>query len=112
LVHYIIKVAQKKLLFVKLFGKNYKTKDGAGVRDYIHVMDLAEGHVAMIKGNRMKKGLKICNFGAGKGLNILEVNRTFEKQIGITIAYKFTKQRKGDIATSYCSSKKALRELN
>ena len=112
LVPYIIKVAQKKLPFVKVFGKNYKTKDGPGVRDYIHVMDLAEGHVAMIKGNRMKKGLKIYNFGAGKGLSVLEVIRTFEKQTGRTITYKFTKQRKGDIATSYCSSKKALRELN
>ena len=112
LVPYIIKVAQKKLPFVKVFGKNYKTKDGTGVRDYIHVMDLAEGHVAMIKGNRMKKGLKIYNFGAGKGLSVLEVIRTFEKQTGRTITYKFTKQRKGDIATSYCSSKKALRELN
>jgi UDP-glucose 4-epimerase len=70
LVPYIIKVAQKKLPFVKVFGKNYKTKDGTGVRDYIHVMDLAEGHVAMIKANIMKKGLKIYNFGADKGFSV------------------------------------------
>lgn len=79
LVPYIIKIAQKKLPFVKVFGKNYKTKDGTGVRDYIQVMDLAEGHVAMIKGNRMKKGLKIYNFGADKGLSVLDVIRTFKK---------------------------------
>lgn len=112
LVPYIIKVAQKKLPSVKVFGKNYKTKDGTGVRDYIHVMDLAEGHVAMIKSNRMKKGLKIYNFGTGKGSSVLEVIRAFEKQIGISIPYKFTKKRKGDIAASFCSSKKALKELN
>jgi hypothetical protein len=59
LIPYIMKVAQKKLSLVKVFGKNYKTKDGTGVRDYIHVMDLAEGHVEMLKSNRMKKGLKM-----------------------------------------------------
>ena len=112
LVPYIIKVAQKKLPLVKIFGKNYKTKDGTGVRDYIHVMDLADGHVAMIKKNRLKKGYKIYNFGTGKGSSVLEVIKAFEKQTGISIPYKYTKRRKGDVAISYCSSKKALKELN
>jgi UDP-glucose 4-epimerase len=112
LIPYIIKVAQRKLPSVKVFGKNYKTKDGTGVRDYIHVMDLAEGHVEMLKNNRMKKGLKIYNFGTGKGLSVLEVIRAFEKHIRISIPYKFTKRRKGDIAVSFCSPKKALKELN
>lgn len=108
---YIIKVAQKKFPFLKIFGKNYKTIDGTGVRDYIHVMDLAEGHIAMIKSNRMKKGLKIYNFGTGKGLSVLEVLKAFEKQ-GISIPYKFVKPRKGDVAASYCSPRKAFQDLN
>ena len=112
LVPCIIKVAQKKIPLLKIFGKNYKTKDGTGIRDYIHVMDLAEGHVAMIKNNRLKKGLKIYNFGTGKGSSVLEVIKLFEKQTGIPISFKFTKRREGDVAASYCSPKKALKELN
>ena len=112
LVPNIIKVAQKKLPVLKVFGKNYKTKDGTGIRDYIHVMDLADGHVAMIKNNRLKKGLKIYNFGTGKGSSVLELIKVFEKQTGIPISFKFAKRRKGDGAESFCSPKKALNELN
>jgi len=112
LVPYIISVAQKKLSLLKVFGKNYQTKDGTGVRDYIHVMDLADGHVAMIKNNRLKKGLKIYNFGTGKGSSVLEVIKAFEKQTGISIPYKFTKRREGDVAASFCNPKKAFKELN
>ena len=112
LFSYIIKVAQKKLPLLKVFGKNYKTKDGTGIRDYIHVMDLADGHVAMIKNNRIKKGLKIYNFGTGKGSGVLEVIKSFENQTGISIPFQFTKRRKGDVAASFCSPKKAIKELN
>jgi UDP-glucose 4-epimerase len=112
LVPYIIKVAQKKLPFLKIFGKNYKTKDGTGVRDFIHVMDLADGHIAMIKNNRIKKGLKIYNFGSGKGSSILDVIKSFEQQTGYIVPFKFTKKRKGDAAISICCPKKALKELN
>ncbi len=112
LVPYIIDVANKKLPKLRIYGNNYKTKDGTGVRDYIHVMDLADGHVAMIKNNRMKKGLKVYNFGTGKGLSVLEIVKVFEKQIGISIPFKFVKKRKGDVAVSFCSPKKALKELN
>ena len=112
LIPYIVKVAQKKMSFLKIFGKNYPTKDGTCIRDYIHVMDLANGHVAMLKKNRLKKGLKIYNFGTGIGLSVLEVIRIFEKQTGITIPFKFVKRRKGDIAVSYCSPKKVFKELN
>lgn len=111
LVPYIIKVAQKKFKSLKVFGKNFKTKDGTGVRDYIHIMDLADGHIAMIKNNRLKKGLKIYNFGTGKGSSVLDVIKAFEEQTEIKIPYKFTKKRKGDIAVSFCDSKKALKEL-
>ena len=112
LVPYIVKVAQNKLPHLNIFGKNYKTKDGTGVRDFIHVMDLANGHVAMMKNNRMKKGLKIYNFGTGKGSSILDVIKSFEKQTEKKINFKFTNKRKGDVATSICNPKKALKELN
>ncbi len=112
LVPYIIKVAQKKLPLLKVFGKNYKTKDGTAIRDYIHVMDLANGHVDMIKKNRMDKGLKIYNFGTGKGSSVLKVVEIFEKQTGISIPYKFTKKRKGDASVTICSPNKALKEIN
>ena len=112
LLPYIIKVAQKKLPQLSVFGKNYRTKDGTAVRDYIHVMDIADGHVSMIRNNRLKKGLKVYNFGTGKGLSVLEVIKAFEKKIGISIPFKFTKKRNGDSEISYCSPKKALKELN
>lgn len=112
LVPCIVKVAQKKIKLLKIFGKNYKTKDGTGIRDYIHVVDLAEGHVAMLKNNRMKSGLKIYNFGTGKGQSVLEVLKEFQTQIGVAIPYKFTAKREGDIAKYYCSPNKAFKELN
>lgn len=111
LLPYVIKVAQKKLPYVKIFGNNYKTKDGTGVRDYIHVMDLAEGHIAMLKENIMSKGLQIYNLGAGRGVSVLEIIKTFEKKTGVPIPYKFSKRRDGDIAEFFCSSKKALKDL-
>ena len=112
LIPHIIKAARKKKFQLKIFGKNYKTKDGTCIRDYIHVMDLANGHVAMIMNNRLKKGLKVYNFGTGKGSSVLEVVRSFEKQTKTSINFKFTKKRKGDVPISYCSPKKAFKELN
>ena len=112
LIPYILKVAQKKLKILKVFGGNYKTKDGTCIRDYIHVMDLADGHVAMLKNNRIKKGLKIYNFGTGIGSSVLEVIKIFEKQTGIPIPFIITKKREGDSAVSFCNPKKALKELN
>ena len=112
LVPYIVKVVQKKLPFLEIFGKNYKTKDGTGIRDFIHVMDLADGHVAMIKKNRLKRGLKVYNFGTGKGSSVLDVIKAFEKQTGIFVPFKFSKRRKGDTDVSICSPKKALNELD
>ena len=112
LVPYIIKVVQKKLPILKVFGKDYKTKDGTCVRDFIHVMDVADGHIAILKKNVLKKGLKVYNFGTGKGTSVLEVINAFEKQTGKSILYKFVKRRKGDVKASFCSPKKALKELN
>ncbi len=112
LIPYIVKVAQQKLKILKVFGGNYKTKDGTCIRDYIHVMDLAEGHIAMLKNNRLKRGLKVYNFGTGIGSSVLEVIKKFEKQTGISIPFIITKKRKGDSAVSFCNPKKALKELN
>jgi UDP-glucose 4-epimerase len=111
LIPYIIKVAQKKLHILNIFGKNYKTHDGTCIRDYIHIMDLAEGHVALLNKKNFDNGLKVYNLGTGKGTSVLEVIKAFEKQIGITIPYKFTKRRKGDIAKSFCCTKKAYKDL-
>lgn len=111
LIPYIIKVAQKKLRILKVFGKNYNTKDGTCIRDYIHVMDLANAHVSMIKNNRLQKGLKVYNIGTGKGSSVLEVIKAFEKQVGISIPFKYTKKRIGDTAISFCNHKKAIKEL-
>ena len=112
LVPYILKVVKKELPFLKVYGKNYNTKDGTCIRDFIHVMDLAEGHVSMLKKSRLKKGLKIYNFGSGKGSSVLDVIKAFEKQTGKSVLFKFTKRRNGDVKASFCSPKKALKELN
>ena len=112
LIPYILKVAQKKLKILSVFGGNYNTKDGTCIRDYIHVMDLADGHIAMLKNNRLKKGLKVYNFGTGIGTSVIEVIKIFEKETGISIPFKITKKRKGDTAVSFCNPKKALKELN
>ncbi len=112
LIPYIIKVVQKKLPYLKVFGKNYKTKDGTCVRDFIHVMDVADGHVALLKNISLKKGLKVYNFGTGKGSSVLDVIKSFEKHTGKSVKYKFTKRRIGDVEASFCSPKKALNDLN
>ena len=111
LIPFIVKVAQKKIPELSVFGKNYKTKDGTCIRDYIHVMDLANGHISILKKNIIKKGLKIYNFGTGKGSSVLEVIKAFEKQTGKKVPYKFVKRRKGDVTSSICSPKKAIKEL-
>jgi UDP-glucose 4-epimerase len=112
LVPVITQTAAGLLPMMHVWGGDYDTRDGSCIRDYIHVMDLADGHVSMIKNNRLNKGLKIYNFGTGKGLSVLEVIKAFEKQTGIIVPYKFTKRREGDAAISFCSPKKALKELN
>lgn len=112
LLSIITKVAQKKLPFVNVFGNNYKTKDGTGIRDYMHVMDLADAHVLLLKNYRFQKNLEIYNFGTGKGKTVLEVIKEFEKQTGASIPYNFSKKRRGDVPASFCSNKKAKKELD
>ena len=111
LVPYIAKVAVGKLEKVHVFGNDYPTPDGTGVRDYIHVVDLARGHVAAIKKLEQKPGLFICNLGTGKGYSVLEVLHAFEKACGKQIPYVIDPRRPGDIAECYADPTKAKNEL-
>jgi UDP-glucose 4-epimerase len=106
----IVKVAQKKIPYLKVFGKNYPTKNGTCIRDYIHVMDLADGHVAILK-KRFANGLKVFNFGTGIGYSVIEIIKAFEKQVGIKIPFKYKKRRQGDQAISLCYTKKTFKSL-
>ena len=111
LVPYIAKVAVGKLEKVHVFGNDYPTPDGTGVRDYIHVVDLAHGHVAAIKKLEQKPGLFICNLGTGHGYSVLDVINAFSKACGKEIPYVIDPRRPGDIAECWCDPSKAKREL-
>ena len=111
LVPYIAKVAVGKLEKVHVFGNDYPTPDGTGVRDYINVVDLARGHVAAIKKLEQKPGLFICNLGTGHGYSVLDVINAFSKACGKEIPYVIDPRRPGDIAECWCDPSKAKREL-
>ena len=111
LVPYIAKVAVGKLKEVHVFGNDYPTPDGTGVRDYIHVVDLARGHVAAIKKLEQKPGLFICKLGTGHGYSVLDVINAFSKACGKEIPYVIDPRRPGDIAECWCDPSKAKREL-
>lgn len=112
LLPYITQVAVGKLKQVSVFGNDYDTKDGTGVRDYIHVVDLAKGHVKAIKKLEKNSGVSVYNLGTGKGYSVLEVIKNMEKAVGKKIPYIITERRKGDIAECYADSSKAEKELN
>ena len=111
LVPYIAKVAVGKLEKVHVFGNDYPTPDGTGVRDYIHVVDLARGHVAAIKKLEEKPGLFICNLGTGHGYSVLDVIKAYSKACGKELPYVIDPRRPGDIAECWCDPSKAKREL-
>lgn len=112
LMPYIAKVAKGELECLSVFGDDYDTKDGTGVRDYIHVVDLAIGHIkALEKLDKEKKGLFIYNLGTGKGYSVLEMINAFEKANGVKINYKIAARRPGDIAECYSNPTKAKEEL-
>ena len=112
LMPYIIKVATKELPYLNVFGNNYDTKDGTGVRDYIHVVDLAKGHLKAIAKVIKDKGVDCYNLGTGKGYSVLEIVKTFEEVNNIKIAYKITDPRPGDIAACYADPTYAKEKLN
>ena len=111
LVPYVAQVAVGKLEAVQIFGNDYPTPDGTGVRDYIHVVDLARGHVCAIRKLETNCGLFICNLGTGKGYSVLEVLHAFEKACGKQIPYVIDPRRPGDIAECYADPTKAKNEL-
>ena len=112
LMPYIQKVAAGKLKELSVFGNDYDTKDGTGVRDYIHVVDLAVGHVkALDRLKKDKKGMHIYNLGTGTGYSVLDMVKAFEKANDITVPYKIVERRAGDIAACYSDPKKAKEEL-
>ena len=107
LVPYVAQVAVGKLAAVRVFGDDYPTPDGTGVRDYIHVVDLARGHVAALKWMAGKTGVEVVNLGTGKGSSVLDVVHAFERACGKELPYEIQPRRAGDIATNYADPAKA-----
>ena len=111
LMPYITQVAIGKLDHLNVFGDDYDTPDGTGVRDYIHVVDLALGHIKAVDKVEGEEGLFIYNLGTGVGYSVLDVVKAFEKASGKEIPYVIGPRRDGDIATCYSDPSKALKEL-
>lgn len=111
LVPYVAQVSVGKLASIGVFGNDYDTPDGTGVRDYIHVVDLAAGHVKAIKKLAENPGVKIYNLGTGKGYSVLEVIKAYSKACGKELPYEIKPRRAGDIATCYAESSLAKEEL-
>ncbi|MGQ0437638.1 UDP-glucose 4-epimerase GalE, partial [Bacillus sp. B-TM1] len=111
LMPYVTQVAVGKLKELNIFGNDYPTKDGTGVRDYIHVVDLAKGHVKALEKVLKTKGIEAYNLGTGKGYSVLEMVKAFEKVSGKKIPYKVIGRRPGDVAICFADVSKAKREL-
>lgn len=111
LVPYITQVAVGKLEKLLVFGDDYQTPDGTGVRDYLHVVDLAAGHVKALARLLQEPGLAVYNLGTGRGYSVLEVVKTFSEVTGMAIPYSIVGRRDGDIGTCYADPSKAAEEL-
>ncbi len=111
LMPYIVRVATKQLDVLNVFGDDYDTIDGTGVRDYIHVVDLARGHLKATSKVLKDKGLFIYNLGTGKGYSVLELVNTFQKVNNVLVPYKIVERRPGDIDSCYADVTKAYQEL-
>ena len=111
LLPYVAKVAAGQLPFLSVFGNDYDTKDGTGVRDYIHVVDLAKAHLKALEKAEKVTGIDYFNIGTGVGYSVLEIVKAYEKATGLTVNYKIVDRRPGDIATCYADPEKAYREL-
>ncbi|MED3014487.1 GDP-mannose 4,6-dehydratase, partial [Bacillus thuringiensis] len=108
---YVTQVAVGKLKELSVFGNDYPTKDGTGVRDYIHVVDLANGHVKALEKVMSTTGVDAYNLGTGMGYSVLEMVEAFEKVSGKKVPYKITERRPGDVAVCFADASKAKREL-
>lgn len=111
LMPYITQVAIGKLDYLRVFGNDYATPDGTGIRDYIHVVDLAKGHLLALKKLESKPGVVVYNLGTGNGYSVLDMVKAFSKVIGRELPYKITARRAGDIASCYADPALAEREL-
>ncbi|MEB8756136.1 GDP-mannose 4,6-dehydratase, partial [Bacillus cereus] len=111
LMPYVTQVAVGKLKELSVFGNDYPTKDGTGVRDYIHVVDLANGHVKALEKVLSTTGVDAYNLGTGMGYSVLEMVEAFEKVSGKKVPYKITERRPGDVAVCFADASKAKREL-
>jgi len=112
LMPYILKVASGELEVLNVFGNDYPTPDGTGIRDYLHVVDLAKGHVAALnKVLKPETGVFVYNLGSGRGISVLELINTFEKVNGVKVNYRIAPRRAGDLAEMYADPSKALKEL-
>jgi UDP-glucose 4-epimerase len=111
LMPFITQVATGKREFLSVFGDDYDTQDGTGVRDYIHVEDLANGHLKALNKIEQKAGLFTCNLGTGIGYSVLDMVKAFEKCSGQKISYKVAPRRSGDVASCYADPALALSEL-
>ena len=111
LMPYIVRVATKELPFLNVFGNDYDTHDGTGVRDYIHVVDLAKGHIKALEKSIKFKGIEYYNLGTGTGYSVLDLVKTFEKVNNVKIPYKIVNRRPGDIAACFADPTKAYKEL-
>jgi len=112
LMPYIAQVASGKLEVLSVFGNDYDTKDGTGVRDYIHVVDLAQGHIKALEKVLSDTGVDAYNLGTGTGYSVLEMVKTFEKVNGVKVNYQITPRRPGDIAECYADPKKSKELLD
>lgn len=110
LMPYITRVASGSLQTLQVFGNDYDTLDGTGVKDYIHVVDLAKGHLAAL--HTLKEKINIYTLGTGKGISVLEMVETFKKVNGVDVPFKITQRRPGDIATSYADASKVYEMLH
>ncbi len=111
LMPFLVKVAHGELEVLNIFGSDYPTKDGTGVRDYIHVVDLSLGHIKAMEKIMHHKGVEAYNLGTGRGYSVLELIRIFEAATGQKVNYNFTSRREGDIAECYADPQKAKKEL-
>jgi UDP-glucose 4-epimerase len=112
LLPFITQVAVGKLAYLNIFGADYDTEDGTGVRDYIHVVDLAKGHVAALQKFKIGSGLTTYNLGSGQGYSVLEMIQTFSRVNNLKIDYKIIDRREGDVAKCYSDPTKANNELD
>lgn len=112
LMPYVTQTAVGVREFLTIYGTDYKTHDGTGVRDYIHVVDLAKGHLKALDKARVFTGVEAYNLGTGKGYSVLEIVNAFQNSTGVEVKYKIVERRPGDIATCYADPSKARNELN